>query len=162
MKNMPGFIKSGVSWAFLTDRNAYHKFMYTSTQYSDLAARYAQYQLMKRKGVPEKGIQKSLRNAFINYNKPNSPLVEWANQVGLVMFTKYYIRIQRFLLTFGRDNPFKSILLLFADEVLQDPPTVTDSNILEHGVLRLLKSPIEIASTAITPGMGLAVDDITN
>ena len=162
MKNMPGFIKSGVSWAFLTDRNAYHKFMYTSTQYSDLAARYAQYQLMKRKGVPENDIQKSLRNAFINYNKPNSPLVEWANQVGLVMFTKYYIRIQRFLLTFGRDNPFKSILLLFADEVLQDPPTVTDSNILEHGVLRLLKSPIEIASTAITPGMGLAVDDITN
>lgn len=162
LKNVPGIIKSGLDWAFLTDKNMYHKFMYTSTQYSDLAARYAQYQLMKRKGHSEKDMFKTLRNAFINYNKPNSPLIEWANQVGLIMFTKYYIRIQRFLLMFGKENPLKTILLLITDEVLQDPATVNDSSILNNGVLHLLKNPVDIAVTAITPGMGLAIGDITN
>lgn len=162
MKNMPGFIKTGADWLFLTDRNIYHKFMYTFTQYSDLAARYASYHLMKEEGKSEKEIQKYLRNAFINYNKPDSALIEWANQMGLVMFTKYYIRIQRFLLTTARDNPLKLGVALGADEILNDYPDVTDSSIMNKGLDSVFYFPWQHAITAATPGALIFADNVTS
>ena len=159
MEKMPRLVKMGVNYLFLTDKSAPHKFMYTATQYSDLTARYAQYHLMKRKGHSEQAIMKTLRNAFINYNKPNSPLMEWANQVGLVMFTKYYIRIQRFIVSFGKENPFKTILALGIDGYLGDPATANDSFLLTAG-LPGVNNPLDIVERAITPGAFIAADNV--
>jgi hypothetical protein len=114
---------------------------------------------MKKKGHSEQAIMKTLRNAFINYNKPNSPLMEWANQVGLVMFTKYYIRIQRFIVSFGKENPFKTILALGIDGYLGDPATANDSFLLTAGVPGV-NNPLDIVERAITPGAFIAADNV--
>ena len=84
MKGLPKMIRNGVSFALLDNRTGYFKFMSNATQYSDFVARFAQLQLYKRRGMNLKKALNKVKDEFIFYARPNSKLVEWANQVGLL------------------------------------------------------------------------------
>jgi hypothetical protein len=99
-----------------------------------------------------------VRDAYVNYVKPNSPMLEYYNQMGLVMFTKYFTRVQRALKEMVKGHPTRALLLLGAQEYLignvVDP---TDSSILSKDLGNLFYNPFEVLTTPLAPhGLSLA------
>jgi hypothetical protein len=154
LKGYPSFIRNGTSMLFLDNRTGYFKFMNRSTQYSDFIARYAQYNLSKRKGMGHREAVDLARSAFVNYAAPNSPLIEWANQMGIVMFTKYFTRIQRFIGESVREHPVRvAVGLLTLGAVAPGVPTPWDASVLDKDIFSVVQNPINTLGNVLTPGL---------
>ena len=157
-KSMPSFVNDGIHMLYITDKTKVFKTINLATQYSDFVARYAQYHLMREKGVSKEKSLKTVRDAFINYNKPNSRLVEYANQMGLVMFTKYFTRIQKAIKEHAREHPIKVLLaVLGQDLVIGDVDDMYDQSIATKDLGNIFYNPLDTLTRAITPSGAEAI-----
>jgi uncharacterized protein YecE (DUF72 family) len=157
-KNVPEVIRNGADWLYLNEKTSFFKMMNTATQYSDFVARYAQYHILQKRGVDKESAIKTVRDAFINYNKPNSRFVEWANQMGFIMFTKYFSRIQKAIKQLFKGHPISAVLALSAQEFLVgDIEDITDQSILTKDITNSFYNPLETFMRAITPSGAEAI-----
>jgi len=159
LKNVPTIFRDGFDMLYITERTQLFKLMEKGIQASDFAARYAQYHLMIKDGVSKEKASKAVRDNFINYNKPNGRFVEWANQMGFVMFTKYFTRIQRVLRDYGKNHPAKLLLsILGQDYVLGDIDSIDDQSIFSKDMGNLFYNPTDNLMRVITPTSAEAVN----
>jgi hypothetical protein len=68
-------------------------------------------------------------DAFINYDIPSHRKLQWANDMGLVMFTKYLIRIQKVILYLARNHPLSSLTTLLLNQYMDVLPMIYDSGV---------------------------------
>lgn len=149
---LPSIVKTGLDYAFITHRTPIFKALNMATQYSDFVARYAQYSLMIKKGIDKDKAIKTVRDAYINYNKPNSRFVEWANQMGLVMFTKYFTRIQRVIRDSAETHPLRMMLAIIGQDLLTgDVEDITDQSIFTKNMGNIFYSPLDVFLGATHP-----------
>lgn len=118
----------------MTADSAPFKTLSYMTQISDFLARYTLYQAKTNGSSPmekDEAIQLA-SDAFINYDIPTHRTVQYLNDTGFLMFTKYYMRIQKMLLRMYKDNPAMALAMVGAEMYLGDQPTVMDSSALQH------------------------------
>lgn len=176
----PEWVKTGADVLWLTDKTKYFKMMSTATQYSDFVARYAQYNLtierQQRRFVkdnrrkPTRAELKKMeddavvlvKDAYINYDLPSSKWTQYANDMGLVMFTKYFERIQRVIRTTGKDKPVSTLMTLLGQVYLTgDIDDITDQSIFTKnysGMFHL--DPFEHLGAVVTPTLGEYLYDV--
>jgi hypothetical protein len=99
-----------------------------------------------------------LQTRFINYTQPNGRYEEYLNKVGLLMFTKYFKRIQREIMAVSSEHPVRSALSLML--VLGGLDTLQSQSMLIKGEgvdgwsptnWLPVHTPLDVALTAITP-----------
>lgn len=163
LQKVPKIFRDGVDLLYITENTKLFKFIEKSIQASDFAARYAHYHLMLEKGIAKDKAINTVRDTYINYNKPNSRFVEWANQMGLVMFTKYFTRIQRVVRDYGATHPTKLLLAVLAqDFITGDIEDVSDQWVGVKSVPNLFYNPAENLARVFTPSSFEAVDWLLN
>ena len=128
------------------DTHAY-KFLEKTTRLSDFSARYAEYMHLinhPRKAVSPEDAIKTVMEDFVFYDVPDHKLLQYANDVGLVMFTKYYLRMQRVLLRKFKQHPLRGALLITGQNLVEitDP---TDSVLWSRGLFDWLLNPLKTA-----------------
>lgn len=118
----------------MTEDSTPYKVMSYATQISDFLARYTLYEHSINKKNPlthEQAVQLA-SDAFINYDVPTHRKLQYANDSGLVMFTKYYMRIQKMLVRIYREHPGRVIGMVGLEQLIGDQPTVLDSGMLNR------------------------------
>ena len=101
-----------------------------ATQYGDFVARYVKFSYDTQvRGKPEiEAIHESLA-AFIYYDMPQSRGLQFLNDNGLLMFTKFFLRIQPIIAKMYTQNPVSAFgVLAFQQQLLADP---LNENIVE-------------------------------
>ncbi len=154
------WVKTGVHYAYMSEKTSPFQLMQRATAYSDFVARYAMYHMAVEKtrkrfkkkngrdmsaeelARAKKAIIKEIRNAFINYSKPDSAVLKWFNDMGLVMFTKYALRIQKVWKDGIAKHPLRFMLAAVGQEIaglnLDD---IADKSMLDRGPGGLLFTP---------------------
>ena len=88
-------------YVFLTHDSQLYKALNRATIMSDFTSRYVMFKhLTERKTKPmspEAAIREA-RKAFVNYDTPTHISLQYLNDMGLLWFTKYYLRIQGVIL----------------------------------------------------------------
>jgi hypothetical protein len=159
LKSMPKIFSDGIDLLYITENTKLFKFMEKGIQASDFAARYAQYHLMIEKGVDKEKAIKIVRDNYINYNKPNSKAMEWANQMGFIMFTKYFTRIQRVIRDYGKNHPAKVLLAFLGQEyVIGDIDDPIDQSAVNKDIGNMVYNPADNVLRVFTPSTLEAVD----
>lgn len=159
LNKMPKIFSDGVDLLYITENTKLFKLLEKTIQASDFAARYAQYHLMREKGVEKEKAVRIVRDNFINYNKPNSRFLEYANQMGFVMFTKYFTRIQRVIRDYGKNHPTKVLLSILAQEyVFGEISTFDDQAPIVYDMGKLFYNPWDNFLRVITPSSAEAVN----
>ena len=153
MENWPELVKDGAHWMYVTEKTKLFQVVHAITAKSDFVARYAQFQASsaRRQKQREKKLGRKLtdseyksmqkdvlievRDAFINYAKPDSPLLQYLNDMGLVLFTKYAVRIQRIGMELVSGRPIRAAAAMLGLEFMHDtlgwePDTILDKNLL--------------------------------
>jgi hypothetical protein len=156
-KRVPESIKESYRWAYLTRSNPAFKFLEKTTRYSDLVARYAMYEwYTKEKKINKDETLKVVMESFVEYDPPTSRELQYLNDIGLVMFTKYGLRIQKTLFRLLRDKP-DSVIGMYALENYfnMNVPTPMDAFIPN------LYSVTSAMESLAMPGVQL-VNDIVN
>lgn len=163
LKNVPKIFSDGIDLLYITERTKLFKVIEKAMQASDFAARYAQYHLMLEKGIGKEEAVITVRDNFINYSTPDSRFVEWANQMGFIMFTKYFTRIQRVLHRYGARHPAKLLLSILAqDYLIGELDTIDDQSPLVKDMGNLFYNPWDNMLRVFTPTTGEAVNWMLN
>jgi hypothetical protein len=121
-----------------------YQIMSYATQISDFLARFVLYEHLttKRDAMTHEEATQRASDAFINYDVPTHRKLQYANDSGLVMFTKYYLRIQKMLVRLYREHPGRVMAMIAAEKFLiGNQPTVLDSSMMNR-----LGNPINLGA----------------
>ena len=154
-------ILKGLQLLTMHHSTAPYKVMSYATQISDFLARYTLYQhdMTKKNALTHEQAVQRASEAFINYDVPTHRKIQYANDSGLIMFSKYYIRIQKVLARIYKDSPGRVLAIMAAEHMLGDQPTVLDSGFTHHfgnpfngGALSYFSSLDSVTSVALITG----------
>ena len=153
---VPEQVRSTAATLYMAPGTVLHKGLSQATQYSDFISRYTLYQhLTQRSKAPLSHSEalERISDSFINYDVPSERQMQYLNDMGVFMFTKYYLRIQRVILQQFREKPVRGLLLVLLDNYLQGMQMIVDSgfwsrlgNPLEWGALQFPGSLDELAT----------------
>lgn len=105
------------------------------TQLSDFVARYTLYQHLvsrKRNPLDAEAATQEASEAFINYDLPMHRTMQYLDDMGLTMFTKYFLGIQRVLAKNLKEHPLRMLTTLLLDKYLHTTSLVTESAAIFH------------------------------
>ena len=91
------------------------------------------------------------KDAFIVYGTPDSKLLQYMNDMGLVMFTKYLVRIQRVIRKSVIDHPISFLLAVFGQAAIMDIDDVHDQSLFTKDLTNIFYGPIETLIRALYP-----------
>ena len=107
--SLPNLVRKGVETAFVTPSTPLYQFLHSGAQYSDFSAKYTMYKFYKAKGKSHESALQMAQDNFINYDVPTSQVLQYANDMGILMFTKYNIRIQKALFALLAKRPASAL-----------------------------------------------------
>lgn len=133
---VPAILRDGAKLAYVAHDTSLYKILHRSTALSDFAARYALYKHLRthpKQGVGKAEALSKASEAFVNYDTPTSKQLQYLNDMGIVPFTKYYLRIFKTLMNAYRDNPGRAIGVGVLNEYAEWASTFMDSGIWNKG-----------------------------
>lgn len=96
--HLPASAVTAARWAVIDKGTAPHKFLSDAAQFSDFAAKYALYKHLTEHARDRLSHTEALQrasDAFVNYDIPATATRQYLDDMGITMFTKYRVRIQR-------------------------------------------------------------------
>lgn len=103
------------------------------TQMSDFLARYVLYQHQttreKYKMTHKQAVLRA-SDAFVNYDIPMHRVMQYTDDMGFTVFTKYFLYIQRELWRVGRENPARLYSMIALSHMVSLGPIVLDSGVI--------------------------------
>lgn len=116
---IPTVVKDTFRYATFGKGTPVYSFLNRFLQLSDFVARYALYEIYTTRKVnplSEAEAMKKITEAFVMYDMPSHKNLEKLNTLGIVPFSKYYIRIPKVIMTLFKDHPLQMLgLELFGD-----------------------------------------------
>ena len=91
---------------------------------------------------------------FIDYDLPTHKGIQYLNNMGFLMFSKYIIRVQKAILMLVRDHPGRVIAATLLQNMFVDLPDITDSTAF------LETNPFTRVANPIGTVMDLGLDDL--
>lgn len=128
---VPASLRELGKQVYMTHDTSTYKFLSQSTQLSDLVARYALHQhLISRTRDPLSNADAlaQAEEVFVNYDLPSHRSLQFMNDMGIVMFTKYYLRIQKVIARLVKQKPARVLAAIVAANFISGLQTVIDSS----------------------------------
>jgi hypothetical protein len=139
LEKFPTEARDAAKFVFMTRDSASFEFMNKITQFSDFAARYALYKHLTTRSnnsMDKSSALQAVIDQFVNYDLPTHKAIQYGNDIGLIWFSRYWLRIQKIIMKNFAENPARVLLGLSAQGILgEDLPDNTDSSILSTGPL---------------------------
>lgn len=123
-----------------------YKLLLRGTQYSDFIARYSLYQHHINSGMAHDAALADIIETFINYDIPTSKFMQYMNDMGIMLFTKFLFRIQKVIIKSMKGKPANNLALYSLQSVLGDASDIPDQFILTHGLIFSLPDIVENAT----------------
>jgi len=128
------------------------------TQLSDFVARYTLYQHLVNKAEGKLNHEEAIQeasDAFVNYDIPMHRAIQYSDDMGLTLFTKYFLRIQKVLAKTVKDNPARVLTGIILARYLSLGPTVLEessmwtkigNNPLHNGAFKFFQTVDELTT----------------
>jgi len=85
---------------------------------------------------------------FVNYDIPTGREMQYINDVGLLMFTKFLFRIQKVIFKNFKEKPATSLAVYSLQEMFGDVSDIADSNLITSSIIGRLNTPLDVIDSA--------------
>ena len=128
---LPSTVKKGARFMVMDRGTPLYQVMHRATHLSDFVGRYALYKHLTgpKNRVSHKEAVRTASRAFVNYSIPTHPALQWMNDVGIIPFTKYYLRSQAILFHLLAEKPARGLAVALLGAYLEGISTFYDSGI---------------------------------
>lgn len=143
---------------FMGEKSTAFKLLNKATQYSDVVSRYSLVKrLTARNAKKPKDQQVSINEiyadakaSFINYNLPDHKGLDYANAMGALMFTKYYLGIQHVITRMWSTKPVEATASLLGQMAFGNISDVFDDSIINKNPISKMYGPTSHLDNAST------------
>lgn len=142
--NVPQPVKDAASVIGIGRDSTLYKFLNQTTQVSDFVARYALFKHLTKEGenaMSERDAMNKVMNMFVMYDVPTNKYIQYLNDKGFLMFTKYYLRMQKIIFEMVTQRPARALMITLTNGVF-DWWDVTESSMFNHGLLSKVSNPL--------------------
>jgi hypothetical protein len=162
-KNTPEALQSAARVAYMTETTQLFKELHHFTTTMDFVARYGMYQhLTIKKKLSENEALSQVFDAFVLYDKPLGPRLDYVNKMGLGLFVKFWLFIQRYLYKQAKREPANVAMLLAMQEITGvDVPDVYDSAMIFGNWLPPIGGPQKVFENVFYIPFTDQIEDIT-
>lgn len=130
-EQIPEPLTNVVKQAFFTKDTYIYQKLTQATLYSDFVARYALFKhLTQNKKMSKEAAILEIVETFVNYDVPTSPEMQYMNDIGFIMFTKFLFRIQKVIYKLLKEHPVNALSLAAMEGVVGDVSDISDSNLI--------------------------------
>jgi hypothetical protein len=133
MAKLPEGVKEAAKQVYMAHDTKLYQGLSRVTQLSDFVARYTLYQHLttrKKNPLSKKEAIQQASEAFVNYDIPMHPLLQYVDDMGIIPFMKYFLRIQKVLIRLMKENPARVLGTIMLDNLFEVGETVLDSSAL--------------------------------
>lgn len=125
-----------------------HNFLSEATQFSDLSAKYTLAKYLQENGTSKDKAIYEAQLSFINYDIPTNQFLDYMNRMGLMMFTKFFLRFQRTMVKLAYNAPVSSLMGHYAVEYMGG------QGVYDPFWLNRLGNPLELSVLNLPNAMG--------
>ena len=149
LDKVPNTAKTIWKNTMLTPDTVTYNVLTRATQYSDFVARYVLFKHQTtRQGMSVEESLNDVVDTFINYDIPTSPELQWLNDMGFLMFTKFALRILRVVHKMLGAAPASALTSGLVQQMLGvNLPGIIDSNAITNGLSMPLLRPTSFLDT---------------
>lgn len=127
-ERLPKHLQFIVDILYINENTRLYKFIMKMVQYSDFVARYAYYKYAtKDKGMSSEAAIDEAEDMFVNYSLLQDRNLQYASDVGMFMFSKYFLRIQRMIARGFHKNAGRGIAQMVSQKATGDLSDISDS-----------------------------------
>jgi hypothetical protein len=94
---------------FMTEDTEGYKMANNAVKMTDYVGRYVLYKHYTSKGMEHKEAISRVSDEFINFAVPTHRMLEYANNIGLVWYSKYGIRVLKHIKNVVQEHPFSTL-----------------------------------------------------
>ena len=137
---LPDKVRAIGEGVYMTHDTTLYQLLSRGTHAGDFMARYTLYKHATTRTVDKLDHAAAVELAdksFVNYDIPTDQKVQYINDMGIIPFTKYYLRMQSVLFAIYHDKPGRVLALAALNNVTSIVPSITDPVIWEW----LLRNP---------------------
>jgi hypothetical protein len=130
---LPPAVNTAARWVYMTHDTPLYQGLSRLTQLSDFVARYALVQHLttrKTDPLPKMAAIRHASDAFVNYDVPLHRSLQYTDDMGFTMFSKYFLYIQRVLAKTMKEQPARVLTMLLLGKFVGLGPIVLDSAML--------------------------------
>lgn len=149
---VPNKVKEGIDFVMMNKGSPLHNMMTHATQFSDFSAKIILIEHLKKQGMSEKQAIAEAQDTFINFDIPTGAKMDYANRMGLFMFTKFFVRFQKAMIRALGKTPASTLLQHTLVEQFTNEAGILDPFVLN----RLGNNPFDLAPLSLPS----TVDDI--
>ena len=142
---IPEPVKEAAKFLMVSPSTPLYQMLATTTQLSDFVAKYSIYKKARAEGKNFEDATLEASQTFINYDVPTSRGMQYMNDMGFFMFTKFFLRFQHVLMRHLDKRAASVIGQHMAVEMFTDTPGVLDPMLIS----RLGNNPFEGGALSI-------------
>lgn len=144
---VPDKLKEVGKTAIIAQDTPLYRALRNVTQMSDFVARFVLHQHNLKNGMNQQDSIKDIVDTFINYDAPTHRWLQYGNDIGAILFTKYFVRVQKILYKLVTEKTANVLALIGFQQMFGDITDVMDSNVITGSVLdKFNTDPIEVLS----------------
>jgi hypothetical protein len=115
LSKIPAGVRSTADWLLVSPTTPLYQFLNNTTQLSDFTAKYVMYNYYRNNAPKKERLDHDAAiqiasDTFINYDMPTSKGMQYLNDMGIIMFSKYNLRIQKALFRLLERKPARALL----------------------------------------------------
>lgn len=115
LNKIPAGVRTTAEWLMVSPSTPLYQFLNNTTQLSDFTAKYVMYNhyrnsVAKKDRLDHDAAIQIASDNFINYDMPTSKGMQYLNDMGIIMFSKYNLRIQKALFRLLERKPARALL----------------------------------------------------
>jgi len=160
VSKLPESVKTVGKEALVMQGSNLYDFLSEAAQFSDFGARYVLYNHKVNNKNPRKRLTPEqaageVMDIFIDYDLPTHQGLQYLNDIGILMFTKYLIRVQKIILKTFKDEPARALIVMLLNSFFLDGASITDS------LMFFQTDPLSRITNPISSFLGTAPDLVT-
>lgn len=109
LSKLPASVERFGRAVFMTEDTEGYKMANNAVKMTDYVGRYVLYKHYTSKGMEHKEAVSRVSDEFINFAVPTHRMLEYANNIGLVWYSKYGIRVLKHIKNVVQDHPFSTL-----------------------------------------------------
>lgn len=142
LQALPGKVEKVGRAVFMTEDTEGYKMMNNFVKLTDYSARFALYHHYVAKGMKHQDALDAVMAEFINFDLPTHRMLEYANNIGLVWFSKYQLRVLKHIKNLLRDHPFTSLATFLLSTVVGGDHIMNSTPGITKDVLQMIGNPV--------------------
>ena len=144
---IPEKVKHAMAIAALSPTTTLGNEIRLATAYSDFIARYAMYKHLIAKGMNHEDASSEVMDIYVDYAPNTSKSLQYINDMGIFMYTKFLVRIQKVIIKLMQTNKKGIAALIMAEQMMGNVPDITDASVLYGIGLGRMNSPSDVFDT---------------